>query len=365
MIAQKPVIAITHGDLNGISYELMLRAFAEDPIFDLLIPVVYGSQAALQYYAALQDTDTSKWHLIQTPDQARPDRVNLIDCSTDNEAAALTVNPGVADVQTAGRSAFNALQRATADMLQYPLIDALVTCPINKAVMPADLFPYKGHTQYLADRFAPGTPPLMILYCNNLRVALLTTHTPIAQVSELVTTQRIIDTTVQLGQSLLQDFGIPRPRIAVLGLNPHAGDNGLIGGEEETVIRPAIEALQARKDMIVYGPFAADGFFGSDAYRKYDAVLAMYHDQGLAPFKALCMDNGVNFTAGLPVVRTSPDHGTGYDIAGQGKASYTSFTAALYGALDIVRNRNRYKEATANPLPLNHNDKDSFPKKEE
>ncbi|MEG0724870.1 MAG: 4-hydroxythreonine-4-phosphate dehydrogenase PdxA [Mucinivorans sp.] len=237
-----------------------------------------------------------------------------------------------------------------ADALRAKKIDALVTCPINKAHAAAEGFQHIGHTEYFAKEFGvAGREPLMFMVSEDLRVALVTKHVAVEKVSSMITTQRVLDTIRSVRRSCQVDFAIPEPRIAVLGLNPHAGENGLIGGEEQKAIIPAINAA-LEEGIFAFGPFAADGFFGSGAYAKYDATVAMYHDQGLIPFKTISMDRGVNFTAGLPVVRTSPAHGTGDDIAGRGIASDTSLRAAIYTATDIVRSRRAFAALTANPL---------------
>ena len=249
----------------------------------------------------------------------------------------------------AGESAFKALEAAVTDM-KRGVVDVLLTAPINKHNIQNEDFHFPGHTEYLEKCFGGlDKKALMILMKDDLRVALVTGHIPLSQVASSINVGDIVNKLRIFNQSLKQDFGIVKPRIAVLSLNPHAGDAGLLGTEEETIIIPAMQEAE-KKGVMSFGPYAADGFFGSQMYDKFDGVLAMYHDQGLAPFKTLAMDDGVNYTAGLPIVRTSPAHGTAYDIAGQNVASEESFRQALYAALDIFRNRLRYQEATANPL---------------
>ena len=241
--------------------------------------------------------------------------------------------------------------------LRNGAIDVLVTAPIDKNNIQSDTFHFPGHTEYLESSIGDGASSLMVLFNDRMRVALVTTHLPVSQIASAITKEKIISKIEVLNQSLKQDFAIEYPRIAVLALNPHSGDHGLLGNEEKEIITPAIEEAYNEKKICCFGPYAADGFFGNGSYTKFDGVLAMYHDQGLAPFKTLDMDSGVNFTAGLPFVRTSPDHGTGYDIAGKGVASPASMLAAIYAAIDIYRNRTTYAEIHANPLRKQYFDK--------
>ena len=270
--------------------------------------------------------------------------MNIINCVEDETKVELSKSTPVA-----GESAFKALEAAVTDM-KRGVVDVLLTAPINKHNIQNEDFHFPGHTEYLEKCFGGlDKKALMILMKDDLRVALVTGHIPLSQVASSINVGDIVNKLRIFNQSLKQDFGIVKPRIAVLSLNPHAGDAGLLGTEEETIIIPAMQEAE-KKGVMSFGPYAADGFFGSQMYDKFDGVLAMYHDQGLAPFKTLAMDDGVNYTAGLPIVRTSPAHGTAYDIAGQNVASEESFRQALYAALDIYRNRLRYQEATANPL---------------
>ena len=270
--------------------------------------------------------------------------MNIINCVEDQTKVELSKSTPVA-----GESAFKALEAAVTDM-KRGVVDVLLTAPINKHNIQNEDFHFPGHTEYLEKCFGGlDKKALMILMKDDLRVALVTGHIPLSQVASSINVGDIVNKLRIFNQSLKQDFGIVKPRIAVLSLNPHAGDAGLLGTEEETIIIPAMQEAE-KKGVMSFGPYAADGFFGSQMYDKFDGVLAMYHDQGLAPFKTLAMDDGVNYTAGLPIVRTSPAHGTAYDIAGQNVASEESFRQALYAALDIFRNRLRYQEATANPL---------------
>ncbi len=339
---KKIKVGITHGDINGIGYEIVLKLLEDGRLAELCTPVVYGSaKIAAAYRKALQMQQVPMTQ-IESPEQATGDTNYIINVVGEE----VRPEPGVASPE-AGRAAFAALERAVAD-LKNGDIDVLVTCPINKSTIHSAEFTFPGHTEYLESTAGEGKA-LMILCDENMRVALLTTHTPIARVAETVTEDAIVEKLRIFDRSLRRDFGIDAPRIAVLGLNPHAGDGGLLGSEEKDIIAPAI--AKAREERILaFGPYAADGFFGSGQFKKFDGILAMYHDQGLAPFKALCMGSGINFTAGLPFVRTSPDHGTGFDIAGQGVADPDSTRAAVYAAIDILRARRRYDEARRSPL---------------
>lgn len=341
-------IGITQGDINGIGYEVIVKTLEDNRLLEICTPVVYGSaklfNRAAKEFASVQ----IPLNVISDASDAKEGIVNLINVIGEGIGA----EPGTASAE-AGAAALEALQAATADALEGK-IDALVTAPVNKSTIHSDEFPFAGHTEYLAS-MAGGTP-LMILFNANIRIALLTTHLPISEVAAAVTSDAIVEKLRLMEHSLIKDFGIVKPRIAVLSLNPHAGDSGVIGTEEQTAIIPAIEKATAEK-IHCYGPYAADGFFGAGLYKNFDGVLAMYHDQGLAPFKSLAMDSGVNFTAGLSIVRTSPDHGTGFDIAGQGVASEASMREAIYAAIDIARNRALHEERTANPLRRQYFDK--------
>ena len=319
-------VGITHGDINGIGYEVILKTLSDTRIAELCTPVIYGSSKIAAYHRKVLELPAVNLSIIAQAEDAGANRVNIINCVDDETKVELCQS-----TTAAGEAAYLALEAAVTD-LKRGAVDVLVTAPINK---------HKA---------------LMILMKDNLRVALVTGHIPLAQVASKITVEDIVSKLRIFNQSLRQDFGIVRPRIAVLALNPHAGDAGLLGKEEEEFIIPAIQEAE-KKGVMSFGPYAADGFFGSQVYDKFDGVLAMYHDQGLAPFKTLAMDDGVNYTAGLSIVRTSPAHGTAYDIAGQNVASEESFRQALYAALDIYRNRIRYREATANPLRKQYFDK--------
>lgn len=339
-------VGITHGDFNGVGYEVILKMLDDPRILELCTPVVYGSAKIAAYYRkGLELAFNIPFNQIQQASQARTDAVNIVNVIGQEAHIA----PGESTPE-AGEAAFIALERAVAD-LKEGTIDILLTAPINKANIQSDTFRFAGHTEYLASACGDGAEPLMILFNDRIRVALVTTHLPLAKIAEAITEDAIVAKLQLFNQSLTADFAIVKPRIAVLSLNPHAGDGGLLGAEEKEIIAPAIERARNQLKIHAFGPYPADGFFGNGLYTKFDGVLAMYHDQGLAPFKTLAMESGVNFTAGLPYVRTSPDHGTGYDIAGKGVASEASMRAALYAAIDIFRSRRTHEEMTASPLP--------------
>ena len=336
-------VAITQGDTNGVGYEVILKAFQDPTILELCTPIIYGSPKIATYHKKALNLETS-FAIINNAEEARDGRVNLLACH-DDEIKIEFGHPS----EEAGQAAFCALDRAMTDY-RGGLYDVLVTAPINKATIQNPGFHFPGHTEYIETSLGEGKKALMILMNDVLRVALVTTHLPIKDITKAITKEAIIEKATIFHQSLRRDFRISCPRIAVLSLNPHAGDNGLLGAEEKDIIQPAIEQL-AENGIQAFGPYAADGFFGSGSFYYFDGVLAMYHDQGLAPFKTIALDNGVNFTAGLPIVRTSPDHGTAYDIAGQGKADENSLRQAIYTAIDIWRNRQNYDEPLQNPLP--------------
>jgi len=337
-------VGITHGDINGIGYEVIMKTLMDNRIFELCTPIIYGSPKVAAYHRKALDIDNFSLNNIKEAKEAHPRRANIINCVDEN----IKVELGKSS-RSAGISSFQSLELAVAD-LKKGEIDVLVTAPINKKNIQSKDFDFPGHTEYLEAKLESGKS-LMLLISDKLRVGVVAGHVPISKVTEKITRENILEKLNILNDSLLRDFGIRRPQIAVLSLNPHAGDNGLIGTEEEEIIKPALE--EARKNGIMaLGPFPADGFFGSDAYLKFDAILAMYHDQGLAPFKALAFDSGVNFTAGLSKIRTSPAHGTAYSIAGLNTASEKSFREALYLALDVYRSRAGYEEVSKDPLKL-------------
>lgn len=338
-------IGITQGDINGIGYEVILKMLEDPRIAELCTVVVYGSAKIAAYYKKLLDLNNINFVQVASAADAKDGVYSIVNVVGED----VSVEPGVA-TPASGMAALAALEAATADM-RNGIIDALVTAPINKHAIQCETFRFPGHTEYLQAclAVAPNDKALMLMVSDDIRVALVTTHVPLAEVSGLLTKEKVLDTIMSLRRSLRRDFGIEAPRIAVLALNPHGGENGLMGNEEKDIITPAIEEGRQKK-ALCFGPYPADGFWGSGAFNKFDGIVAMYHDQGLAPFKALAMNEGVNFTAGLPFVRTSPDHGTGYDIAGKGEADCESIRQALYLAIDVVRARDSYDEARANPL---------------
>lgn len=327
----KTRIGITLGDLNGIGPEVVIRALADNRILNLVTPVVYGSSRVLSYYKKLLAAEEFNFSPTKSKGQFTARSVNVVNCWEEN----IEITPGKPSAET-GKAALKALQTATAE-LKEGLIDALVTAPIDKHTIHSDEFPFKGHTEFLAREFGGGDS-LMFMVSEVLRVGLVTDHEPLRDVPALISKERLEGKLKLMEQCLKKDFGINKPKIAVLGLNPHAGDGGLIGKEDEEVIR-AVVADQRNRGKLIFGPLPSDGFFGAAQFKQYDGVLAMYHDQGLIPFKTLAFENGVNFTAGLPIVRTSPDHGTGYNIAGKNQANPASMRQAILLASEIYRQR--------------------------
>lgn len=337
-------VGITQGDINGIGYEVILKTFSEPRMVEVCTPVIYGSAKIAGFHRKSLDLQPINLFQINNAADAADGKVNIINVVGEEAKVELGLSTPIA-----GDAAFKALERAVAD-LKEGVIDVLVTAPINKDNIQRDDFHFPGHTEYLEERFGgDGVKSLMILAQDQLRVALVTGHIPLKDVPAKVTKEKIIEAATLFDTSLKRDFRVGRPRIAVLSLNPHAGENGLLGSEEKDIITPAIEELNENR-ILCFGPYAADGFFGSGDFTKFDGVLAMYHDQGLAPFKTIAMEEGVNFTAGLPIIRTSPAHGTAYAIAGKNEASEESFRQAIYMAVDTFNNRNEYDQANANPL---------------
>lgn len=350
MANNKIKVGITHGDTNGIGYEVILKAMEDPRMTELCTPVIYGSAKAVAFYRKGMERQPLNMAQINNASQARENEVNIINVVGED----LQIEPGTASKE-AGEAAFKALERAVAD-LREGTIDVLVTAPINKDVIQSPTFSFPGHTEYLESSLGDGDKSLMMLCTESLRVALVTAHMPLSRVPESVTKEAILEKLSIFNESLKKDFCIEAPKIAVLSLNPHAGENGLLGKEEQETIIPAINEA-SENGIWAFGPYASDGFFGTEAYNKFDGVLAMYHDQGLAPFKTLAMSNGVNYTAGLKYIRTSPDHGTGFDIAGQDKASPESMLHAIYMAIDVFRNRKNHAIAHRNPLRRQYFDK--------
>lgn len=339
---KKIKVAITCGDLNGIGLEVVLKTLADSRVYDHCIPVIYAAAKAVNHHTKALGLEGVHFHSTDSVEKLDANKVNVYNVWKDDPEIRLGDSTKVA-----GEYAFRSLKAAVEDIASNKM-DVLVTAPINKANMQSKDFNFPGHTEFLGS-YANEEHPLMILVHEGLRVALVTGHVPLKEVPSAVSSKLIFEKLRVFARSLSQDFGIHRPRIAVLGLNPHNGDRGLMGDEEGRIIAPAVN--MANDDgLLVFGPYAADGFFGSALRQRFDGVLAMYHDQGLAPFKALAFEEGVNFTAGLPIVRTSPDHGVAYDIAGKGLASETSFRRALLMACDIYNERKLYREISANPL---------------
>ncbi|NIJ54277.1 4-hydroxythreonine-4-phosphate dehydrogenase PdxA [Dyadobacter arcticus] len=328
----KPIIGITIGDYNGIGPEVILKALEGNQLARLCTPIIYGSLRVLNQYRNLLEMKDWALHGIQKADQVNPKLTNVITCWHDHQTE---IEPGKITAE-AGQGSLASLKRAVED-LKEGKIQALVTGPINKDNIQSETFKFPGHTEYLAQAFEKEDA-LMFMVSDDLRVGVLTGHIPLEQVKSHITPERLSAKIEQILQSLKGDFGIKKPRLAVLGLNPHAGENGLLGNEEIEIIQPVIKTFKERGNLVV-GPFPADGFFAAGTYKQYDAVLAMYHDQGLVPFKTLAFNEGVNFTAGLSVVRTSPDHGTAYNIAGKNLAEPGSLLRAIYTACDISRFR--------------------------
>ena len=334
-------VGITQGDVNGIGYEVILKAFEDPTMLELCTPIVYGSPKIMTYHRKALELETS-FTIINSASEAVHGKLNIVNCCEDEVKVELG-KPS----RESGKAAFDALERAMAEYKEGKF-DVLVTAPIHKQMIQSESFTFPGHTEYIEQSIGEGKA-LMILANDCLRVALATGHVPVSRIASTLTQELIVEKLTIFNAALKSDFGINGPRIAVLALNPHAGDGGVIGTEEESIITPAIKAAR-EQGIICFGPYPADGFMGSGAFNRFDGVLAMYHDQGLAPFKTLAMENGVNFTAGLPIIRTSPDHGTAFDIAGKNMASADSFRQALYMAIDIYRNRQSDAEANKNPL---------------
>ncbi|MDA3780628.1 MAG: 4-hydroxythreonine-4-phosphate dehydrogenase PdxA [Bacteroidales bacterium] len=338
----KIILGISHGDVNGISYEIIIKTLKDNRILDFCTPIVYGSPKVAAYHRKALNIQNFSLNNIKTPEEANPKRSNIINCIDDNIRVELGKS-----TSSAGESSFMALERAVED-LKNKKIDVLVTAPINKDNIQSKEFKFPGHTEYLANS-VNSKDVLMLMVSENLKVGVVAGHVPIKDVPAEITKENILKKLRIMNQSLIQDFRIRKPKIAVMGLNPHAGDNGLLGDEEKEIITPAINQAKEENIMAI-GPYSADGFFGSDSFKKFDAILSMYHDQGLVPFKALAFNSGVNYTAGLEIIRTSPGHGTAYEIAGMDKATPDSFRQAIYLACDIYKNRMEYFEISKNPL---------------
>jgi len=339
---EKPIIGITIGDINGIGPEIIIKTFADNRMLDICTPVVFASNKIINYYRRVTTENPFNFNSTKDFSKLNLKQTNVFNCWEEE----VPIQPG-ALTESGGKYAVRSLQVAT-QCLKDGQIDALVTAPIHKSNTHINDFAYTGHTPFLKDKFN-AKDVLMLLYNHDLRIGLVTEHISIAKVAQTLSKELIGSKLHLLRDSLIKDFGIDKPRIAVLGLNPHAGDDGQIGEEEKNIIKPVIDNLQ-QQGGLVYGPYSADAFFARSSYKQFDAVLAMYHDQGLIPFKTIAQGDGVNFTAGLPVIRTSPDHGTAFDIAGKNLADESSFREAIFQAIDLLRTRKEYLENTANPL---------------
>ncbi len=339
--ATKPNIGITCGDLNGIGIELIIKAFSDLRVMELCTPVIFASNKIINFYRKSIPEVNFNYQSTKELNRLSNKQINVFNCREEE----VTITPGQLN-DTGGSYAIKSLQAAV-EALKQNQIQGLVTAPIHKKNIQSAGFNFTGHTPFLKSFFS-ATDVAMMLCSGDFRVALVTEHIPVKEVAQYITRETILSKLNIIHQSLVKDFNIEKPKIAVLGLNPHAGDEGLIGREEEDIIKPAIK--EAKHSMIVTGPYSADAFFARGYHQRFDAVLTMYHDQGLIPFKTLAVGEGVNFTAGLPVVRTSPDHGTAFDIAGKNRADASSFLAATFECIDIIRRRNEYDDARKNPL---------------
>jgi len=341
-MSDKLKIGISIGDVNGIGLEVIIKTLMDNRILEYFTPVVYGNTKVASFHRKALGINDFSFHVVNSPEQAHSKRPNMINCW--QEEVKITLGE---ENETGGKYAFLSLKHAVDDLVAGK-IDALVTAPINKHNIQREEFEFPGHTEYLQSR-TNSEDVLMFMISEELRIGVVTGHIPVKEVASNIHMEAIVSKLKLMSASLKQDFWVQKPKIAVLGLNPHAGDHGLIGAEDEQIIAPAIEQAKSA-GVFCFGPYPADGFFASDTYTKFDAVLAMYHDQGLIPFKHIASRSGVNFTAGLPVVRTSPDHGTGYDIAGKNIASEASFREAIFSALHIVKRRREQAELMSNPL---------------
>lgn len=343
MSEEKIKVGITHGDINGVGYEVIFKTLSDNRIFESFIPVIYGSSKVAAYHRKALNIPNFSLNSVRSVEDVHSKRINIINCLDDNVRVELGKSTTIG-----GEGAFKALEQAVQD-LKEGKIDVLVTAPINKKNIQSESFSFPGHTEYLQQQAGEGEA-LMLMVSEHMKVGVVAGHVAIKDVPEVITKERILSKLRTLDHALKQDFAIRKPRIAVLGLNPHAGDEGVLGTEEQDIIIPALKQAKDEEGIMALGPYPADGLFGSEQFKNFDAILAMYHDQGLTPFKALTFSRGVNYTAGLPFIRTSPDHGTAFDIAGQDKANPESFKHALYMAVDICKNRKQYLELTKNPL---------------
>jgi 4-hydroxythreonine-4-phosphate dehydrogenase len=340
--SDKIIVGISIGDLNGIGIEVILKTFKDKRMLEFCTPVLFGATKVISYHKKALQIEVPV-HGITSLDQINHNKINILNIWKEDVAINLGKSTAIS-----GKYAAKSLEEAT-KKLKAKEIDILLTAPINKENVQSEEFNFPGHTEFLEAKLLGKS--LMILMTDKLRIGLITGHIPVSKIAETLSEELITEKVNTMHKSLVQDFEISKPKIAVLSLNPHCGDNGVMGSEDDEIIAPTIQKIQ-HTGKLVYGPYAADGFFGSETYKQFDGVLATYHDQGLAPFKALSFGNGVNFTAGLSEIRTSPDHGTGFDIAGKNKANPSSFTQALFTGIEIFKKRNSYKEITKNPLPI-------------
>jgi len=345
MNSQKIKIGITQGDINGIGYEIIIKGLLDQRILEICTPIVYGSLKVAAYHRKALNIENFSLTSIKSPDEANTKRANIINCLDDNVRVELGKS-----TEIAGDASYTALMKAVEDLKNNKL-DALITAPINKYNIQSDKFSFPGHTEFLKDYFG-SNDALMLMVSDLFKIGVITTHIPISEISSVLTEEMILNKIHLLNDSLIRDFGIRKPKIALLGLNPHAGEEGMIGSEEKDIILPAINKAK-EENIYCFGPFPSDGFFGSGDFMNFDATLAMYHDQGLIPFKSMVMDEGVNYTAGLPIIRTSPAHGTAFDLAGKNQASPNSFLKAIYTACDIHKNRKLHGDLNKNPLDVN------------
>ncbi|HEU4717874.1 MAG TPA: 4-hydroxythreonine-4-phosphate dehydrogenase PdxA [Bacteroidia bacterium] len=349
--ANKIVVGITQGDFNGIGPEVIIRTLSDPMLCELCTPVVFSSQKVMNFWRKTTGLEEFNFQVVRDLDQLNPKRANLFSFFEED----VEVEPGK-PLPLAGKYAIRSVDVACEALLNGK-IDVLVTAPLDKNSVAAEIADFNGHTEYLRKKLGAESS-IMLLVNEDLRVGLVTDHVPLREVAAYINKDRIVSRAKLMAKSLLEDFGVRKPKIAVLGLNPHAGDGGTLGKEELEIIAPAVAQLRS-ENVLAFGPYSADGFFGSGNYRNFDGILAMYHDQGLGPFKTLSFSGGVNFTGGMKYVRTSPDHGTGYDIAGRNEANESSFRQAVFTAIDVFRKRNNWEEISADPLKPQFRQKES------
>lgn len=342
-MSKKVRVGVSIGDINGIGMEVIIKTFMDKRMQELCTPIIFGSSKVASFHRKAMGVEEFSFNVVENPGKANNKKANLINCW--KEEVQITLGENTLE---GGRFAFKSLEAAT-NALQKGEVDVLVTAPINKQNIQSDSFQFPGHTEYLAAKGEGAA--LMLMLSESMRIGVVTGHLPLEQVSANISQEKVLEKLRLLNNSLKQDFGIRKPKIAVLGLNPHAGDQGVLGKEEDDIISPALQKAK-EENIISFGPYPADSFFGSDKLGAFDGILAMYHDQGLIPFKTLAFGKGVNFTSGLSFVRTSPDHGTAFEIAGENKANEQSFREAIFTACDIYKKRQEFNEIHENPLPI-------------